>query len=113
MLKNYTVVHALDFSAAYWHLALDETSKKLTSFFFATPVASTQYCLTRLPQGFRDSSSIFTNGDHRFIHTFGLFNCLSYINNFIICSTEDSARADLEKVFAALHESGLKIRLEV
>ena len=111
MLKNYSVVHALDFSAAYWHLPLDESSQKLTSFFFTTPVASTQYCLTRLPQGFRDSSSIFTNRAHRFIHKYGLFNCLSYIDNFLICSTEDSAKADLEKVFAALHESGLKIRL--
>ena len=32
MLKYYTVVHALDFYAAYWHLPLDETSQKLTIF---------------------------------------------------------------------------------
>ena len=108
MLKKYVVVHTLDFGEAYWYLPLDEASQKLTSFFSNTPVASTQYCLTRLPQGFRDSSSVFTNRAHRFIHPYELFNCLSYIDNFLICSTEDSARADLEKVFAALHDQVLK-----
>ena len=34
MLKNHSVVYALDFSAAHWHLPLDESSQKLTSFFF-------------------------------------------------------------------------------
>ena len=40
MLKNYTVIHALDFSAAYWHLPLDETSQKLTNFFMLNHLRS-------------------------------------------------------------------------
>ena len=79
----------------------------MTSFSFTTPVASTQYCLTRLPQGFGDSISILLI-EFIELYEYELFNCLSYIDNFIICSTDDLAKADLEEVFAVLYESGLR-----
>ena len=110
-LREYTVLHSLDFSGAFWQLALDETSQDLTGFFFATPHSSKQFCLTRLPQGFRDSSSIFTNRAHRFIQKYNLWNSLSYIDNFLIGSTEETAKKDLERVFDAILDAGLKIRL--
>ena len=66
--------------------------------------------LCRLPQGFRDSSTIFTNRVHRFIQKYSLFNCFSYIDNFLIGSTESSAAEDLRRVFEALEDVGLKIQ---
>ena len=110
-LREYTVLHSLDFSGAFWQLALDESSQELTGFFFATPYSSKQYCLCRLPQGYKDSSSIFTNRAHRFIQKYNLWNSLSYIDNFLVGSTEKTAKRDLEKVFKAIQDAGLKIRL--
>ena len=106
MLKNNSVVRALDFSAAYWYLPLDQSSQKLTSFFSTTPVPSTQYCLTRLP---RDAGSIVVLLLIELIDLYMNMGCS--IVSGIICSTEDSPNADPEKVHAALHESGFKIRL--
>ena len=40
-----------------------------------------------------------------------MFNCFSYIDNFLIGSTESSAADDLRQVFEALEDVGLKIRL--
>ena len=111
-LRNYTILHSIDFSGAYWQLPIDQESQEKTSFFFNTPYISRQFQLCRLPQGFRDSSAIFTNRAHRFIQRYGLYNCLSYIDNFLIGSTEETAKEDIAKVFAALSKAGLKIRLE-
>ena len=63
-LRNYTIIHSIDFSGTYWQLGLDEESQNLTNFFYNTPYVSRQYKITRIPQGFQDSSSIFINHAH-------------------------------------------------
>ena len=110
-LRKYDVISSIDLSNAYWQVGLDEESKKLTAFVYNTPNLATQYQFERLPQGFRDSSAIFTNKAHRFIQKYNLFFCYSYIDNFLIASTEDSVKEDLVKVFNAFADAGLKIRL--
>ena len=92
-------------------MPITPSSQLKTAFFFSAPTHAEQYMLCRLPQGFRDSSTIFTNRVHRFIQKYSLFNCFSYIDNFLIGSTESSAAEDLRRVFEALEDVGLKIRL--
>jgi len=105
-LAGATIFSSLDLQSGYWQIELNEQDKEKTAF--SVPGVGFFEC-ERMPFGLTNAPSTFQRMMERTLS--GLKNCLVYIDDIIVYSTDVETHIEkLKEVFERLRKAGLLLK---
>ena len=106
-LRGMSVYSKVDLRKGYFHILLDEASRKYTATI--TPLGLMAY--NRLPMGLKDSASVFQKCVSKALSNCS--NCISYIDDILIFGANQREHDEaLHRVLAALSNNQFRLNVD-